>query len=77
MANKGRRARYIMSSRTHKKTRLRNSNDIMFAPLFSRRKSHGGPREEEGNRGGRKGSASATGTQRGVGDGVGGMEGNA
>lgn len=37
-ANKGPRARYIMSSRTHKKTRLRNSNDIMFAPLFSRRK---------------------------------------
>lgn len=27
-----------MSSRTHKKTGLRNSNDIMFAPLFSRRK---------------------------------------
>lgn len=42
MANKGPRARYIMSSRTHKKTGLRNSNDIMFAPLFSRRSSHDG-----------------------------------
>lgn len=38
IANKGPQARYIMFSRTHKKTGLRNSNDIMFAPLFSRRK---------------------------------------
>lgn len=47
MANKGPRARYIMSSRTHKKTRLRNSNDIMFAPLFSWRKEAAANQERE------------------------------
>lgn len=55
MANKGPRARYIMSSRTHKKTRLRNSNDIMFAPLFSQSKGIAGKRErrQEGRKEGR------------------------
>lgn len=55
MANKGPRARYIMSFRTHKKTRLRNSNDIMFAPLFSQSKGITEKRErrKEGRKEGR------------------------
>lgn len=47
MANKGPQARYIMFSRTHKKTGLRNSNDIMFAPrAFLPAKGSRGGREE-------------------------------
>lgn len=47
MANKRPQARYIMFSRTHKKTGLRNSNDIMFAPrAFLPAKGSRGGREE-------------------------------
>lgn len=76
-ANKGPRARYIMSSRTHKKTRLRNSNDIMFAPLFSRRKGAAvdpGGREKGGCWKRKRESATATRTRK-EGGRVGGIEG--
>lgn len=73
MANKGPQARYIMFSRTHKKTGLRNSNDIMFAPrAFLPAKGSRGGQEERKEVGGMRERGPAATRMRGGREEVGG-----